>query len=232
MAVAVDAVSQPVGTGDTHGTGTSSTFQNLTVGSGANRALIAIVTFDIQTPGAVTMTWDPTPGTNQVMTQIATLSSSAANEGTAQIWGLVAPTSGNKVLKVTNANTATDIYLDAMCFTGVDQTGGTTSFPHSTSGFATTATGSLPITSASGNYTVSGYSGGSTVNTVSQTLLSNDHSGNNTNYAGQYAAGPTVTHTYNLGGTPTGQGAPMVGTDIAAVAAGDTFGGAMQLMMM
>jgi hypothetical protein len=232
MAVAVDAVSQPTGAGDVHGTGTSATFQNLTVGSGSNRALVVVVTFDIQTPGTVTMTWD-SGGSNQVMTQIVTLSSSAANEGTVQLWGLIAPVAGNKVLKVTNANTATDIYLDAMSFTGVDQTGGTTSFPHSTSGYATTATGTLPITSTGGNYTISGYSGGTNINSVNQTSLANDHSGTNTNYAAQYAAGAaTVTHTYNLAGSPTGQGAPMVGTDIAAVAAGDTFGGAMQLMMM
>jgi hypothetical protein len=208
MAVSVDATA----TADVHGSGMSATLNTLTVGSGTNRALIVPVVFNAD-PGTVTMKWG-----SQTMALIVTRSSTGT-DGIAQVYGLVAPTSGAQSLVVTTTITIGDIYLDAMSFTGVDQTGGATSFPNSTSASVTTTTGTLVITTTTGNYTFSCLSTFSNETANNQTLLRYDHSGAAVNYMSQYAAGASssVTHTFTLGSAPGD--APYVGTDIKAAAA-------------
>ena len=120
MSVAFDAKA----TSDTLGTGTGITsFTKLTVGSGANRALVVILAWDVD-PGTVTVKWD-SAGTNQTVTQISKFAGSAGYVG---IYGLVAPTSGAKNLSCTWVNSVTDAYVSALSFTGANQTGGTTTF--------------------------------------------------------------------------------------------------------
>src|SRR5712691_4015238 len=96
MSVAPDSS----GTPNAHANGvTTLDLTTLTVGTGANRCLIALVAFGVAVtlPTGVTLTWDPA-GTNQALTQISTKSSDL---GTAQvqIWQLVNPTAGNLVLR-------------------------------------------------------------------------------------------------------------------------------------
>ncbi len=165
----------------------------LTVGSGANRALVCQVSNNGD-PGTQTVNWDAT-GTPQALTQIVT-----ANNGTgiyARLYGRVAPTAGNKTLRVTNT-TARDTCVFCIAFTGVDQTGGVTSFPNSTSSSNTTANPSLTITSAAGAWTIS------VLTTTTSVPSAPNHTSDyieqniaNINSAGQDATGAaTVTHSW------------------------------------
>jgi hypothetical protein len=211
MTVAVDATSSA----SAHGTGTSGTIATLTVGSGSNRGLVAIMVNDVN-PGTVTAIWD-SGGTNQAMGQIGTTEIDSVG-GAVSVFGLVAPTSGTKTLAFTTTNTVSDIYMDLMSFTGVDQTGGSTSFPNVTQTQGGLGTPSVTITSAIGNYTFSGISSFDNLSSNNQTLLHYDHSGNVVIEASQYAAGAaTVTHSFTLAGS---NGTAIIGFDIKAASGG------------
>lgn len=149
MAVAFDA--KVTITADTTGA-TSLSTSTLTVGSGSNRALIAFVGFSQGSiPAGLSCTWD-SGGSNQSMTQVASVVDGAGSH-VIVIFGLVNPVSGAKVLRA--AWTASlEAHLSAVSFTGVDQTGGVTSFPHANSATATSTSASVTITSATGNMVV------------------------------------------------------------------------------
>jgi len=147
--VVLDAMATPL---KVNPASTSADLTSLTVGSGSNRALVAELHFAFATSGVtdIAVTWDPS-GANQPLTQIATLNS--AGSGITELWGLVNPTSGNKTLRVT-WTTSTTAIINAVSWTGVDQTGGTTSFPNATTGTGSGNVHSLTITSALGNTTM------------------------------------------------------------------------------
>src|SRR5262245_30305404 len=107
---------------------TSITSSNLTVGSGSNRALICQILWS-GTVTSPTINWDQL-GTPQAMAAIT--GAGATNTVRAEVWGLVAPTSGAKQIKAA-WTTSRDVVLNHLSYTGVDQTGGATSFPHGTS---------------------------------------------------------------------------------------------------
>lgn len=111
---------------DFTGTLTTLDFTGLTVGVGSNRGLVGLLTlFTGSAPG---IKWDPV-GTNQTVALITSHSQGASC--ITYIFGLVAPTSGNKILRATWTG-ASSVVLSAICFTGVDQTGGVTTFNNST----------------------------------------------------------------------------------------------------
>ena len=131
---------------------TSLSITNMTVGSGVNRALLLLMGFSSGLPTGLTATWD-SAGTNQAMTSIKQYTATSTPMGVA-IFGLINPTSGNKTLSVswTGSKEADANVLD---FTHVNQTGGATSFPHTSSnddliaGNSTAA--SATVTSAANN---------------------------------------------------------------------------------
>ena len=150
MAVALDAQSSAFTASQSLASYTNAAF---TVGSGANRALVVALVCESTTgnsPTAPTLSWDST-GTNQSMQLISTMSDNrTSSEIRHFIFGLVAPTSGNKKLAVGGLNTNCASILAYISWTGVDQTGGTTTFKNA----ATNNTGSaLTVLSAnvSGN---------------------------------------------------------------------------------
>lgn len=150
MAVALDAQSSASTTANG---ATSHNHTNLTVGSGSNRALLVLVAWSTTTPTGITVTWD-NGGTNQSCTLITNASASSSTGGnrSCQIYGLVAPTTGNKTLRVAWTGAA-DVYVAAVALTGVDQTGGATSFPNGTSSnTASSTTSSVTVTSATNDY--------------------------------------------------------------------------------
>src|SRR6266704_349235 len=151
MAVAFDAKATAYAA--TTGTGvTTLSNNNLTVGSGSNRALIAVVTWvNTATPTSPSANWD-TAGTNQAMTQIGSTIANGSDVHCA-LFGLVAPTSGAKNFTITWTN-ACGCYVDLIAFTGVDQTSVAVAFPHFNSATGSTSPASVTITSATGNYTV------------------------------------------------------------------------------
>src|SRR5882724_1839751 len=125
MAVAFDAQGSAVGTS---ASATSISWNNLTIGSGTDTALIVTLAFSLKTISALTVTWD-NGGTNQAMALIGAVNSPGI--GRSVMYGLVAPTAGNKTLQVAWTGTSS-VKVDGVSYTGVDQTGGTTSFAHFT----------------------------------------------------------------------------------------------------
>jgi hypothetical protein len=202
MAVAFDAK----GTADA--TGNGATTKDLTVltitAALSNSALVAQVSFSLKTVASVTLNWD-NAGTPQAMTQIV----AANGTGTvarAELWGRIAPTSGNKTLRASWTG-ASDVYLQAASWSGVDQTGGVTSFAHSTSNTGTTTGNTthntITITSAVGNATMDAICGDAatyTASTQTQTYL--DNVATSISGGGSRAGGAaTVTHGWTATGT-------------------------------
>jgi hypothetical protein len=139
MAVAVNAV----GTQATIGVATSVNYTGLTVGAGANRALIMVIGGRV---GAMTVTacnWDST-GTPQAMDLLATVTG-GTDIKFYKIYGLVNPTSGNKTLAVAWNEATNEGVINALDFTGVNQTGGATSFPGAATAAATGDPGSVSV---------------------------------------------------------------------------------------
>jgi hypothetical protein len=219
MAVTFDAK----GTADATSNGaTGQNFTNLTITGGlSNSALVAQFAFSLKTIASLAVKWD-NAGTPQSMTSIV----AANGTGTvarAELWGLIAPTSGNKTLNAAWTG-ASDICVQAVSWSGVDQAGGTTSFAHSTSatGTANASPGthnSLAITSAVNNATMDAVCGdAATYNSVNQTSTYIDNAPATISGAASRAAGAaTVTHTWQASGTSNHW--VSVGVDIVAAAA-------------
>lgn len=213
MSVAFDANA----TADATANGaTSITTSNLTVGAGTLRALVVQLCFSLKTVASVTVTWD-NGASNQAMTQIVAANGTGV-VGRVELWGLVAPVSGAKSLRAAWTGSS-DVYINGVSWTGVDQTGGTTTFPHSTSATGSSNTPSVTITSAVGNATMDvtcedvGTLGSPT---KTQTFL--DTVATNINGSGSRAAGAASNvHAWTATVTPNWVSA---GTDILADAGG------------
>lgn len=209
MAVALDAAGTEV-----RGAGVTAVNLTFTVGAGSNRALICTLAFDHNVT-SLTATWD-NGGTNQAMAAITGANvTNALPESSDRIvmFGLVAPTSGTHTLRAAWTTTS-NVYIDAISFTGVDQTGGATTFAHGTSATGSGVTPSITVTSAAGNYTVAVHESYFGTSAVNQTQLYQD----GTDYGGaaNYAAGAaTVTLTATQSGS---QPWASIGVDVVAAA--------------
>lgn len=219
MAVAFDAQSSASSTANGV---TSHNHTNLTVGSGANRALLVMVAWSTTVPTGITVTWD-NGASNQACTLITNASHGSATGGnrSVQLYGLVAPVSGNKTLRVAWTGAA-DVYVDAIAVTGADQTGGATTFPNGTSANGATgpgATNGVTITSAVGDYVIAAHvTPTNAVSSVNQTQAFINNSAAGISAGGNRAVGAATvscTATYDTA-TPTWSS---VGTSIKASAA-------------
>jgi len=124
---------------------TSVNCSNLTIAAGANIALVCSITWAVPVT-AITLKWD-NAGTPQTMALITNASVSGAGFGMGQLYGLVAPHTG--ALQLNAAwTTATAVYVGCTAYNGVDQTGGTTTFPNGASATGTSTTPTINITSA------------------------------------------------------------------------------------
>lgn len=196
MAVAFDAKA----TANSHTTGTTVVTlsnANMTVGSGSNRALLCVVSWEgVAAPTGISAKWD-TAGTNQTMAQIG----STISNGNFRValFGLLAPTSGNKNFTLSWTNTCS-CYLDLIAFTGVDQTSNAVAFPHFNSATATsTGPATVNITSASGNYTLATFvaDAAGDLTTLNQTVMYGpDIADSNCSGAANYAVG-AASNTHN-----------------------------------
>jgi hypothetical protein len=189
----------------------------MTVGSGTNRALVVQIVTNLSTISGVTVTWD-FGGTGQVCTLIGAANSSNST-ARALLYGLVAPTPGLKQLRVSWTGTA-NVVVDAVAYTGVDPTGGTTSFAHFNSAVGTSASASVTVTSATGNAVVAcgGNSDFGGTNTGNNTVVFTDNniaSGGHASGWGNRAAGAAtvaMTTTVSSATDPWVQ----IGCDIVA----------------
>lgn len=215
-AVAFDANATADCTANSVNLVTGKTCATLTVGTGANRAVVCQVGLSLHSPATEVMTWD-LGGANQLMTLIRGADNTGTN-GRAELWGLVAPTSGAKTVQYTAVGTS-DITINCVSWTGVDQTGGATSFPNAASATGTSATASVTITSAVGNATMdSTANDGSQYNSATKTITYNDATPNLISAAGSRAGGAaTVTHQWTLNVSANWVS---VGTDLLAAAGG------------
>lgn len=123
MAVALDVAGTGLQFGATLGS-TGVSYTGITVGSGANRALTLGLFFDNATDVSPVAVWD-SGASNQTMGSITSLT--CVGGRFIYLIGLVAPTSGNKTLKITWTGTISG-YANAIAWTGANQTGGTTTF--------------------------------------------------------------------------------------------------------
>jgi hypothetical protein len=216
MAVAVDSIDTTAVEGA--GSVTSLTLSTLTVGSGSNRALLVVIGTNNNGETGMTVHWD-SGGTNQAMTLIGSVAD-AATSSKLYLWGLVNPTSGNKTLSA-SWTTACQAIIGAACFTGVDQTGGSTSFAHVNASQGTPAsTASQTVTSAVGDYTVGAFSDGgvSSWSAGNHTQWYTDAGNMSDNYLAMTATG-AATVTYSATGNAATAYA-FVGCDIVAAAGG------------
>jgi hypothetical protein len=182
---------------------------NLTVGAGSNRALVVQFAVQVQGITAVTCVWD-TAGTNQSCTLIKT-DNATITTGRADLFGLVAPTSGALNVRVSWTTASGEVYLNHSSYTGVDQTGGVTSFPHAVSAKGT-ASPTVTITSAVGNYTVAAGASNTNWSAPTKTQLFINNTGGTTVAAGSQATGAaTVVHAFTSSGSWV-----LVGTDLLA----------------
>jgi len=193
----------------------------LTVGSGSNRALVALVHTDIVSSTSDTISsvqWDAT-GTPQSLTLITSITNGV--NARIYLYGLVAPTSGAKTLRVTFSGTPpAECFLDGISVTGADQTGGTTTFAHAATGSGTGTSASVSVTSAAGNLTVAAVTGAEVLSSPTQTQIHVDNGGADTSAGGSRAAGAgSVSHGWTLGSSVAWA---MAGVDIVAAASGLT----------
>jgi hypothetical protein len=156
MAVAIDSSAEAKAP-----SATSFNFTALTIGASlSNSALLVGIAAQTTTISGVAMTWNGVS-----LTQIGTDNVTNGTNGTVQLWGLINPAAGNNTLAITWGGTE-QMTVWAASFSGVDQTGGTTSFPNFTSAKAAIATPSTPstitVTSASGHATFAVHSAGDT----------------------------------------------------------------------
>lgn len=126
--VALDAGGTPLQfTGVTGATGT--TYTGETIGAAlSHSALVCAFQIDNTADVTPTLVWD-SGGTNQSMTQITLLANATSTGEVIYLYGLVAPTAGNKTLKVTWVTGGSlSGYVNCISWKNVNQTGGVTTF--------------------------------------------------------------------------------------------------------
>lgn len=206
MAVAVDAV------GSEAYIASGVNYTGITVGSGANRALVLTLNFDGVVPTGQTVTWNGT-----AMGLLIALNVSGNKES--QIWGLTNPASGNNTLAISWTG-GQKVFAAAISFTGVDGSSGNTSaFPHTASNLSVST---VSLTTAVGNMAVACEAAGGSQGTATGTLIYDDHvSGTNINAMANYdmpGASPLAIGN-------SGSNVLVVAADIAAAAGGGGGGG-------
>lgn len=158
---------------------TSISYNNITVGNGSNRALVAMLSFGASgttSPTNITCTW---AGTS--MSQIFGTLSSANNgihEAATILFGLVNPASGKQTLACSWTSSQT-IIINAISFTNVNQAGGQRSFPNGTefSSNSSASTITLPVNTPIGGYVVGAMNSFQGISSMSPTQIFNDETG-------------------------------------------------------
>ena len=128
--------------------GNSLTNGNLTIGSGAN-ALVVQLWVAGTTISVTGVVWDQA-GANQAMTLIGSQVNLGGN-GFVQLWGLVAPVSGNKIITASWTGTTSTAGLNGTSFSGVETAGGTSSFARFNGVTGTSTAPNVGVSSNVGN---------------------------------------------------------------------------------
>lgn len=189
-AVSVNAT----GTRQTASGVTSHNYTNITVAALSDTALVCVASFTSNVTG-VTANWDST-GTPQAMAQLKVQQEQSNNRWT-YIFGLLAPTTGNKTLAWA---WTTSSLIDASCmaFNGVTQVSTAAAFTDVVGAAGTGGTASVTITTASGDATVSSAIQSGSMTSPSQTIFMTPNGG-----VAQYAlsTGSSDIHSWTAGAT-------------------------------
>lgn len=171
----------------------------MTVGTGSNRALfVMVMPCNNSTNSTVSsVTWD-SGGTNQALSLVTGTRKSITysnGDGASEIWVVAAPVSGTKTLQVVLSQATTETYINAISFTGVNQS--TPSANGTNGGTAGSGTPSLVVTTSSSNAQVCTFNS----NVIAFTTLSSTAGTPTTVYAdnnsGTFTSGSSG---YNIGG--------------------------------
>jgi hypothetical protein len=145
------------------------------------------------------------------MTRIITSDSGAHLGPQGELWGLVNPATGNKTLALAWTSNS-QMFLVGMAFNGVDQTGGTTSFPNSA---AAASVSTVTITSATGDMVIAVGGSGAALGTITgTTIYADSSSGSFINAFSNYDVG-AASVVIGMGGTGS-----VAGSDIKAAGGG------------
>jgi hypothetical protein len=204
--VTLDVIGSELYTGSA---GTTVTYSGINVGSGGSTThlgLVAVIAFDFTgspDPSAVSATWN---GTN--MTLVADGHPGSTLGPFSQLWGLAAPATGSQNL-VFSWTTSSRSFVSAVSFTGVLQTGGTTSFPN---GAVANSTATISITSNAGDMVVGTGNGAGNPTILGTTIFNDSANGSFINAWAGFVAGAAGSTTV---GTNTAN-AQIIGVDVAA----------------
>src|SRR5436309_7297058 len=168
MAVAVDVTGTEVTTGTV---ASPRTYTGLTTGSSLSNGAVAFIVCYANVVTGSSATWD-----GVACTLVASQNNSiGCPDGRVEIWALspLGAHEGNKTFSVSwTGGGSTETYIVGLSFTGVDQTGGVTSFPHGTGANGTSSTSSVTVTSATGNIVVAGHTSDNGIfNSVNNTTI-------------------------------------------------------------
>lgn len=177
---------------------TSVSLSTLTISAGTNLALIAkIVQYHGALPSGFTVKWG-----SQTMQLIETYVDSTDGYA-ATIWGLVNPATGNQTLTASWTTATTEHgYIAGEVYSGVDQTGGATSFYGASTANSTGTSTSFTMSSATGDMVTalgSNASGGFTGVSSPATTVWTDGASFNNGASGYTAGASSTTITFNSG---------------------------------
>lgn len=220
-ALAAVSLNGSVGTPASFASATSVNYTGITVAAGSDRALVCTIGFE-QNATSITFTWD-SGGTNQAMTSV-----NSQKEDTwpryIYIFGLLAPTTGNKTLAISWTTSASG-RVNCVAFDGVLQTNIAAAFTNAANSSGNSANPSQAITTSSGDATVCGLMASNGPSAESQTLIMRTSSGHGSStYA--LSTGSSDTHSWTLGSITWG----IAGIRINQVAAGGSAVRSLSLM--
>jgi hypothetical protein len=160
------------------------TNNNLTVGTGSNRCLVAQLNFYSggATPTGVAVTWNGVS-----LTQIGT-------EGTAFLFGLVNPASGNHALVATWTGGSLYAALNGTSFTNCAQTG---TFINVNTATGSSPPTSLAITNPSGNIAIDSVASTEPLSSPSQTQLFVDNTNSDSGSSYSASVNPTFSWSWS-----------------------------------
>lgn len=176
-------------TPQTVASGNTITDSTLTIPSGSNLGLVAAVSYGgtgiTCPPTGVTVTWNGV-GLSLITSQAAADSIHSCST----LWGLVNPATGNHSLTSTWTGAVSDALIGGVSFSGVNQTGGSTSFIAATPATGTADPSTVTISSATTDAVMGVFTNGAQYTAVSPTQLYRFNSGTTfTSAASDWAVG-------------------------------------------
>lgn len=174
-----------------------------TLSAGTNRVLVVGIEYGYSggnIPSVASVTWNTTETMTQ---QVSATDSICPSCQRAYFYSLVNPTSGTHDISVVTSAAfdalATPARIFSMTFVDAHQTTPVSNTAAVNDAACNSATTSIAVTSATGQYTLANASGGAALSAPTQTQIDLDNDGSNNNTAASEAAGAaSVTHAWTM----------------------------------